>query len=50
MTEMEKQNKKRMNFNCPEDLYWAAKEKAFRERQTLTDVLVKALQEYVSES
>ncbi len=34
-------------FRCPDDLWNAAKDKAAVEDRTVTDVLIKALQEYV---
>jgi len=49
MTGMEKQKTKRFNFNCPEELFWAAREKTVKERTTLTKVLVNALEEYIND-
>ena len=36
-------------FRCPEDLWQAAKDKAAVQECTVTDVLITALQDYVSD-
>jgi hypothetical protein len=36
-------------FRCPDDLWNPAKAKAASEERTVTDVLIKALQEYVKD-
>lgn len=36
-------------FRCPDDLWEAAKDKAAVESRTVTDVLIKALKDYVAE-
>jgi hypothetical protein len=36
-------------FRCPDELWEAAKDKAAVEERTVTDVLLKALREYVAD-
>jgi hypothetical protein len=36
------------NFRCPEDVWEAASAKAYENRETITEVLVRALREYGS--